>query len=168
TVEDYVCCAKLAKFAGYDGVEVMGGEGYLINQFLAPRTNKRKDRWGGSAENRRRFPLEIVRRMRAAVGEEFIIVFRLSMAEFVEHGQTETEIFALAKDLEAAGVSIINTDIGWHEARVPTIVTSVPRAAFVEYTAKIKALVNIPVCASNRINMPETAEEILTRGDADM
>ncbi|RDI63701.1 NADPH-dependent 2,4-dienoyl-CoA reductase [Nocardia pseudobrasiliensis] len=168
TIEDYVRCAKLAKFAGYDGVEVMGGEGYLINQFLAPRTNKRTDRWGGSAENRRRFPLEIVRRMRAAVGEDFIIVFRLSMAEFVEHGQTETEIFALAKDLETAGASIINTDIGWHEARVPTIVTSVPRAAFVEYTAKIKALVDIPVCASNRINMPETAEEILTRGDADM
>ncbi len=168
TIDDYVRCAKLAKFAGYDGVEVMGGEGYLINQFLAPRTNKRTDRWGGSAENRRRFPLEIVRRMRAAVGEDFIIVFRLSMAEFVEHGQTETEIFALAKDLETAGASIINTDIGWHEARVPTIVTSVPRAAFVEYTAKIKALVNIPVCASNRINMPETAEEILTRGDADL
>ncbi|MBF6333096.1 NADPH-dependent 2,4-dienoyl-CoA reductase [Nocardia transvalensis] len=168
TIDDYVRCAKLAKFAGYDGVEVMGGEGYLINQFLAPRTNKRTDRWGGSPENRRRFPLEIVRRIRAAVGEDFIIVFRLSMAEFVEHGQTEPEILALATEMEAAGASIINTDIGWHEARVPTIVTSVPRAAFVEFTAKIKAAVGIPVCASNRINMPETAEEILTRGDADL
>ncbi|MEV5650563.1 NADPH-dependent 2,4-dienoyl-CoA reductase [Nocardia sp. NPDC052254] len=168
TIADYVRCAELAKFAGYDGVEIMGGEGYLINQFLAPRTNKRTDRWGGSAENRRRFPLEIVRGIRAAVGPDFVIVFRLSMAEFVEHGQTETEILALATELESAGVSIVNTDIGWHEARVPTIVTSVPRAAFVEYTAKIAARVNIPVCASNRINMPETAEEILTRGDAEL
>ncbi|NKY87161.1 NADPH-dependent 2,4-dienoyl-CoA reductase [Nocardia veterana] len=168
TIEDYVRCARLAQFAGYDGVEIMGGEGYLINQFLAPRTNKRTDRWGGSAENRRRFPLEIVRRIRAAVGPDFVIVFRLSMAEFVEHGQTEHEILALATELESAGVSIINTDIGWHEARVPTIVTSVPRAAFVEFTAKITERVNIPVCASNRINMPETAEEILTRGDADL
>ncbi|MFF0494043.1 FAD-dependent oxidoreductase [Nocardia sp. NPDC004068] len=168
TIEDYVRCARLAKFAGYDGVEVMGGEGYLINQFLAPRTNKRTDRWGGSAANRRRFAVEIVRRIRAAVGADFVIVFRLSMAEFVEQGQTETEILALATELEQAGVSIINTDIGWHEARVPTIVTSVPRAAFVEFTAKIKARVGVPVCASNRINMPETAEEILTRGDADL
>ncbi|MCX4098124.1 NADPH-dependent 2,4-dienoyl-CoA reductase [Nocardia sp. alder85J] len=166
TIDDYVRCARLAKFAGYDGVEVMGGEGYLINQFLAPRTNKRTDRWGGCAANRRRFPLEIVRRIRAAVGDDFLIVFRLSMAEFVEHGQTETEILALAGELEQAGVSIINTDIGWHEARVPTIVTSVPRAAFTEFTAKITARVSIPVCASNRINMPETAEEILTRGEA--
>ncbi|WP_067675527.1 NADPH-dependent 2,4-dienoyl-CoA reductase [Nocardia miyunensis] len=168
TIDDYVRCAELAKFAGYDGVEVMGGEGYLINQFLAPRTNKRTDRWGGSPENRRRFPVEIVRRIRAAVGPDFLVVFRLSMAEFVEHGQTEHEIIALATELEAAGVSVLNTDIGWHEARVPTIVTSVPRAAFVEFTAKIKARVDIPVCASNRINMPETAEEILTRGDADL
>ncbi len=168
TIGDYVRTAELAKVAGYDGVEVMGGEGYLINQFLAPRTNKRTDRWGGSAENRRRFPLEIVRRVRAALGPDFIIVFRLSMAEFVEHGQTEHEILALATELEQAGASIINTDIGWHEARVPTIVTSVPRAAFVEYTAKVKARVSIPVCASNRINMPETAEEILTRRDADL
>ncbi len=168
TIDDYARCAELAKFAGYDGVEVMGGEGYLINQFLAPRTNKRTDRWGGSAQNRRRFPLEIVRRIRAAVGPDFLIVFRLSMAEFVEHGQTEHEIIALATELQDAGASVINTDIGWHEARVPTIVTSVPRAAFVEFTAKIKARVDIPVCASNRINMPETAEEILTRGDADL
>ncbi|MQY26356.1 NADPH-dependent 2,4-dienoyl-CoA reductase [Nocardia aurantia] len=168
TIEDYVRCARLAQFAGYDGVEVMGGEGYLINQFLAPRTNKRTDRWGGTAANRRRFPLEIVRRIRAAVGDDFLLVFRLSMAEFVEHGQTETEILELARELESAGASVLNTDIGWHEARVPTIVTSVPRAAFTEFTAKITAQVNIPVCASNRINMPETAEEILTRGDAEL
>ncbi|MBF6095792.1 NADPH-dependent 2,4-dienoyl-CoA reductase [Nocardia cyriacigeorgica] len=168
TIDDYVRCARLAKFAGYDGVEIMGGEGYFINQFLAPRTNKRTDKWGGTPENRRRLPVEIVRRTRAAVGEDFIIVFRLSMAELVEKGQTFDEIVALAQELEAAGVSILNTDIGWHEARVPTIVTSVPRAAFVEFTAKITSKVTIPVCASNRINMPEIAEEILTRGDAQL
>ncbi|MGW1743674.1 oxidoreductase [Nocardia sp. NPDC001965] len=168
TIDDYVRCAELARFAGYDGVEIMGGEGYFINQFLAPRTNKRTDRWGGSAENRRRLALEIVRRTRAAVGPDFLIVFRLSMAELVENGQTFEEILALARELETAGVSILNTDIGWHEARVPTIVTSVPRAAFVEFTAKVTAAVGIPVCASNRINMPETAEEILTRGDAQL
>lgn len=168
TIDDYARCASLAKFAGYDGCEIMGGEGYLINQFLAPRTNRRTDKWGGSPENRRRFALEIVRRTRAAVGPDFIILFRLSMAELVEKGQTFEEIVALAKDLEAAGVDILNTDIGWHEARVPTIVTSVPRAAFVEFTAKIAKQVHIPVCASNRINMPEIAEEILTRGDAQL
>ncbi|MEU6586357.1 NADPH-dependent 2,4-dienoyl-CoA reductase [Nocardia sp. NPDC046763] len=168
TIDDYARCAYLAKFAGYDGVEIMGGEGYFINQFLAERTNKRKDKWGGSPENRRRIAGEIVRRVRDAVGPDFIIVFRLSMADFVEKGQTWDEIAAVAQDVEAAGATIINTDIGWHEARVPTIVTSVPRAAFVEWTAKVKDLVNIPVCASNRINMPETAEEILTRGDSDL
>ncbi|MFI1920141.1 FAD-dependent oxidoreductase [Nocardia sp. NPDC020380] len=168
TIDDYANCAALAKFAGYDGVEIMGGEGYFINQFLAERTNKRKDKWGGSPENRRRIASEIVRRVRKAVGPDFIIVFRLSMADFVEKGQTWDEIAAVAKDVEAAGATIINTDIGWHEARVPTIVTSVPRAAFVEWTAKVKDLVDIPVCASNRINMPETAEEILTRGDSDL
>ncbi|MFX0573692.1 FAD-dependent oxidoreductase [Nocardia nepalensis] len=168
TIEDYARCAKLAQFAGYDGCEIMGGEGYFINQFLAPRTNKRTDKWGGSAQNRRRIAVEIVRRTRAAVGPNFIIVFRLSMAELVEKGQTFDEIVALAKELEAAGASILNTDIGWHEARVPTIVTSVPRAAFVEFTAKITEQVDIPVCASNRINMPEIAEEILTRGDAQL
>ncbi|TSD99971.1 NADPH-dependent 2,4-dienoyl-CoA reductase [Skermania sp. ID1734] len=168
TIDDYARCAKLAQLAGYDGVEIMGGEGYFINQFLAPRTNKRTDKWGGSAENRRRLPVEIVRRMRAAVGPNFIIVFRLSMADFVEEGQTWDEITALAEEIEEAGVTIINTDIGWHEARVPTIVTSVPRAAFVDITAKLKAHVSIPVCASNRINMPETAQEILTRGDSDL
>ncbi|MRH89295.1 NAD(P)-binding protein [Nocardia sp. SYP-A9097] len=168
TIDDYARCAELAKFAGYDGVEIMGGEGYFINQFLAPRTNKRKDKWGGSAENRRRIASEIVRRVREAVGPDFIIVFRLSMADFVENGQTWDEIAAVAQDVEAAGATLINTDIGWHEARVPTIVTSVPRAAFVEWTAKVKDIVSIPVCASNRINMPETAEEILTRGDSDL
>lgn len=168
TIDDYARCAKLAQFAGYDGCEIMGGEGYFINQFLAPRTNKRTDEWGGSAENRRRIAVEIVRRTRAAVGPDFIIVFRLSMAELVEKGQSFDEIIALAKELEAAGANILNTDIGWHESRVPTIVTSVPRAAFVEFTAKITAQVTIPVCASNRINMPEVAEEILTRGDAQL
>ncbi|MCP9620442.1 NADPH-dependent 2,4-dienoyl-CoA reductase [Nocardia otitidiscaviarum] len=168
TIDDYARCARLAKFAGYDGVEIMGGEGYFINQFLVPRTNKRKDKWGGSSENRRRIAAEIVERVRAATGPDFIIVFRLSMADFVENGQTWDEIAAVARDVEAAGATIINTDIGWHEARVPTIVTSVPRAAFVEWTAKVKGIVSIPVCASNRINMPETAEEILTRGDADL
>ncbi|MGW4847071.1 FAD-dependent oxidoreductase [Nocardia brasiliensis] len=168
TIDDYVRCARLAQFAGYDGCEIMGGEGYFINQFLAPRTNKRTDKWGGSAQNRRRIAVEIVRRTRAAVGPKFIIVFRLSMAELVEKGQTFDEIVALAKELEAAGANILNTDIGWHEARVPTIVTSVPRAAFVEFTAKITKQVRIPVCASNRINMPEIAEEILTRGDAQL
>ncbi|MFF2087202.1 FAD-dependent oxidoreductase [Nocardia sp. NPDC058176] len=166
TIDDYARCAKLAKFAGYDGCEIMGGEGYFINQFLAPRVNKRTDKWGGTPENRRRLPVEIARRIRAAVGPDFIIVFRLSMAELVEKGQTFDEIIALAQELEAVGVDILNTDIGWHEARVPTIVTSVPRAAFVEFTAKVARKVSIPVCASNRINMPEIAEEILTRGDA--
>ncbi|MFQ6396877.1 FAD-dependent oxidoreductase [Nocardia sp. KC 131] len=168
TIDDYARCAKLAKLAGYDGCEIMGGEGYFINQFLAPRTNKRTDEWGGSPENRRRIAVEIVRRTRAAVGPNFIIVFRLSMAELVEKGQSFDEIVALAKELEAVGADILNTDVGWHEARVPTIVTSVPRAAFVEFTAKITRQVNIPVCASNRINMPQIAEEILTRGDAQL
>jgi 2,4-dienoyl-CoA reductase (NADPH2) len=168
TIDDYARCAGLARTAGYDGVEIMGGEGYFINQFLAPRTNKRTDRWGGSAENRHRIATEIVRRIRAAVGRDFIILFRLSMADLVEEGQRWDDIVTLAIELESAGVDIINTDIGWHESRVPTIVTSVPRAAFVNFTAKLKSHVRIPVCASNRINMPETAEEILTRGDADL
>ncbi|MGO4616089.1 FAD-dependent oxidoreductase [Nocardia sp. 2YAB30] len=168
TIDDYARCAKLAQFAGYDGCEIMGGEGYFINQFLASRTNKRTDKWGGSAQNRRRIAVEIVRRTRAAVGPNFLIVFRLSMADLVEKGQTFEEIIALAQELESAGVNVLNTDIGWHEARVPTIVTSVPRAAFVEFTAKVTAQVSIPVCASNRINMPEVAEEILTRGDAQL
>ncbi|ORC16257.1 NADPH-dependent 2,4-dienoyl-CoA reductase [Rhodococcus qingshengii] len=167
-IRNYVRCARLAKSAGYDGVEIMGGEGYFINQFLCERTNKRTDQWGGSSENRRRMAVEIVRRTRKAVGPNFIIVFRLSMADLVEGGQTWDEIVSLAKEVEAAGATIINTDIGWHESRVPTIVTSVPRAAFVDITAKLEKHVGIPVAASNRINMPETAEEILNRGDAQL
>ncbi|MCZ4617126.1 NADPH-dependent 2,4-dienoyl-CoA reductase [Rhodococcus qingshengii] len=167
-IRNYVRCARLAKSAGYDGVEIMGGEGYFINQFLCERTNKRTDQWGGSSENRRRMAVEIVRRTRKAVGPNFIIVFRLSMADLVEGGQTWNEIVSLAKEVEAAGATIINTDIGWHESRVPTIVTSVPRAAFVDITSKLEKHVDIPVAASNRINMPETAEEILNRGDAQL
>ncbi|NHP15819.1 NADPH-dependent 2,4-dienoyl-CoA reductase [Rhodococcus sp. IC4_135] len=167
-IRNYVRCARLAKSAGYDGVEIMGGEGYFINQFLCERTNKRTDQWGGSSENRRRIAVEIVRRTRKAVGPNFIIVFRLSMADLVEGGQTWDEIVSLAKEVEAAGATIINTDIGWHESRVPTIVTSVPRAAFVDITSKLEKHVDIPVAASNRINMPETAEEILNRGDAQL
>ncbi|WP_024795390.1 NADPH-dependent 2,4-dienoyl-CoA reductase [Tomitella biformata] len=162
TIRDFARSAELAQEAGYDGVELMGGEGYFINQFLAPRTNKRTDKWGGSAENRRRIAVEIARATRAAVGSDFIIMFRLSMADLVEKGQTWDEIIALAQELEAVGVNILNTDIGWHEARVPTIVTSVPRAAFADFTARVAEEVAIPVCASNRINMPETAEHILT------
>lgn len=167
-IRNYVRCARLAKSAGYDGVEIMGGEGYFINQFLCERTNKRTDQWGGSSENRRCIAVEIVRRTRKAVGPNFIIVFRLSMADLVEGGQTWDEIVSLAKEVEAAGATIINTDIGWHESRVPTIVTSVPRAAFVDITSKLEKHVDIPVAASNRINMPETAEEILNRGDAQL
>ncbi|MDI9900208.1 NADPH-dependent 2,4-dienoyl-CoA reductase [Rhodococcus sp. IEGM 1409] len=167
-IRNYIRCARLAKSAGYDGVEIMGGEGYFINQFLCERTNKRTDQWGGSSENRRRLAVEIVRRTRKAVGPNFIIVFRLSMADLVEGGQTWDDIVSLAKEVEAAGATIINTDIGWHESRVPTIVTSVPRAAFVDITGKLEKHVDIPVAASNRINMPETAEEILNRGDAQL
>ena len=168
TIEAFAHAAALAREAGYDGVEIMGSEGYLINQFLAPRTNKRTDEWGGSAENRRRFPTEIVRRMRAAVGTDFILIYRLSMLDLVEGGQDWADVVALAKDVERAGATLINTGIGWHEARVPTIVTSVPRAAFTWVTAQLRPEVGIPVITSNRINMPETAEEILARGDADM
>ncbi|GGS15212.1 NADPH-dependent 2,4-dienoyl-CoA reductase [Actinokineospora fastidiosa] len=167
-IDAFVRCAALAREAGYDGVEIMGSEGYLINQFLAPRTNKRADRWGGSPENRRRMAVEIVRRTRAAVGPDFIIVYRLSMAELVEDGQTWDEITALGAEVEAAGATIINTGIGWHEARVPTIVTSVPRAAFTDVTRAFKPHVGIPVVATNRINMPQVAEEILASGGADL
>ena len=160
--------AALAREAGYDGIEIMGNEGYLINQFLAPRTNHRTDDWGGTAENRRRLAVEIVRSCREAVGHDFIIIYRLSMLELVEDGQTWDEVVALAKEVEAAGATIMNTGIGWHEARVPTIVTSVPRAAFTAVTAKLRQHVGIPVVASNRINMPQVAEELLARGDADL
>ncbi|CAN3130269.1 FAD-dependent oxidoreductase [Mycobacterium sp. smrl_JER01] len=161
TIDDFVRCAMLARDAGYDGVEIMGSEGYLLNQFLAPRTNDRTDRWGGSAERRRRMPVEIVRRTRAAVGSDFVICYRLSMADYVEDGQTWDEILALATEVEAAGATLINTGIGWHEARVPTIVTSVPNSAFVDIAASVAQHVDIPVIASNRINMPEAAEQIL-------
>jgi 2,4-dienoyl-CoA reductase (NADPH2) len=168
TIDDFARSAELARRAGYDGIEIMGSEGYLINQFLAPRVNKRKDEWGGTAEKRRRFPVEIVRKTRAAVGEDFIVVYRMSLLDLVEGGQTWDETTALAKEIETAGATMINTGIGWHEARVPTIVTSVPRAAFTWVTGKLRPEVGIPVIASNRINMPETAEEILARGDADL
>jgi 2,4-dienoyl-CoA reductase (NADPH2) len=168
TIDDFVDCSKLAQDAGYDGVEVMGSEGYLLNQFLAERTNKRDDTWGGSPEKRQRFAVEIVRRMRAKVGREFIIIYRLSMLDLVEDGQSWEEIVALAKKIEAAGATIINTGIGWHEARVPTIVTSVPRAAFTWVTRRLKGEVRIPLITTNRINMPAVAEIILASGDADM
>ncbi|WP_410785505.1 FAD-dependent oxidoreductase [Kribbella sp. C-35] len=167
-IEAYVDCAALARKAGYDGVEVMGSEGYFINQFLSERTNKRTDRWGGSPENRRRLAVEIVRRTRERVGDDFLIIYRLSMADLVEGGQTWDDVVALGKEIEAAGASIINTGIGWHEARVPTIVTSVPRAAFTSVTAAFKPHVKIPVVTSNRINLPQVAEEVLARGDADL
>ncbi|MGB5112730.1 MAG: NADPH-dependent 2,4-dienoyl-CoA reductase [Mycobacterium sp.] len=162
TIDDFVRAALLARSAGYDGVEIMGSEGYLLNQFLAPRTNKRTDAWGGTPEKRRRFPVEIVRRVREAVGADFIIVYRISLADYVEDGQTWDEIVALAGEIEAAGATIINTGIGWHEARVPTIVTSVPNSAFVDISSALAQHVRVPVVASNRINMPESAERILT------
>ncbi|HWX66499.1 MAG TPA: NADPH-dependent 2,4-dienoyl-CoA reductase [Rhodanobacter sp.] len=168
TINDFVHCAKLAQDAGYDGVEVMGSEGYLINQFIAARTNQRSDAWGGDAARRMRFAIEIVRRTREAVGRDFIIIYRLSMLDLVEGGQDWSEIVTLAKAIEAAGASIINTGIGWHEARVPTIVTSVPRAGFAWVTRKLKGEVSIPLITTNRINMPEVAERILADGDADM
>lgn len=168
TIRDFVRSAKLAQDAGYDGVEVMGSEGYLLNEFLVEHTNQRNDDWGGSVENRQRFPVEIVRRVRAAVGRDFIIVYRLSMLDLVENGQRWDEIVALAKKIEAAGATLINTGIGWHEARIPTIVTSVPRAAFAWVTQRLKREVQIPLITTNRINMPDVAERILAAGDADM
>ena len=161
TIDDFARCARLARDAGYDGVEIMGSEGYLLNQFLAPRTNKRTDEWGGTPEKRRRFPVEIVRRTRAAAGSDFIICYRMSMADYVEDGQSWDEIVALAREVEKAGAAIINTGIGWHEARVPTIVTSVPNSAFVDISNAVAEHVDIPVVASNRINMPQAAEQIL-------
>ena len=154
TIADYARCAQLARRAGYDGVEIMGSEGYLINQFVAPKTNHRDDAWGGSFENRIRFPVEVVRRTRAAVGPDFIIVFRLSMLDLVEGGSTWDEVVALAQAVEAAGATIINTGIGWHEARIPTIATMVPRAAFAWVTRRMKGAVKIPLVTTNRINDP--------------
>ena len=168
TIDDFARCAELAAEAGYDGVEVMGSEGYLINQFLATRTNRRTDSWGGSWANRMRLPVEIVRRTRDAVGSDFIIVYRMSLMDLVPGGQTWDEVVELGQAVEAAGATIINSGIGWHEARVPTIVTSVPNAAFAHVTGRLRPHLGIPVVASNRINMPQVAEEILTRGDADM
>jgi len=168
TIRDFVRCARLAQDAGYDGIEVMGSEGYLINQFLTARTNQRNDAWGGDATKRMRFPVEIVRRTREAVGRDFIIIYRLSMLDLVENGQDWSEIVTLAKAIEAAGASIINTGIGWHEARIPTIVTSVPRAGFAWVTKKLKGEVSIPLITTNRINMPEVAEQVLASGEADM
>ncbi|MFF1610867.1 FAD-dependent oxidoreductase [Amycolatopsis sp. NPDC058278] len=167
-IRAFADCAALAREAGYDGVEIMGSEGYLINQFLAERTNKRTDAWGGTPEKRRRFAVEIVRKTRAKVGDDFVIIYRLSMLDLVPGGQRWEDVVALAKEVEAAGATIINTGIGWHEARVPTIVTSVPRAAFTWVTGKLKPHVGIPVVTSNRINMPQVAEEALSSGDADL
>lgn len=168
TIKDFVNSANLAKQANYDGVEIMGSEGYLINQFIAKRTNERTDNWGGTYENRMRLPIELVKQTRAAVGKEFIIIYRLSMLDLVEKGSSWEEVVQLGKEIEKAGATIINTGIGWHEARIPTIATSVPRAAFTWVTKKMKEELTIPLITSNRINMPETAEKILAEGDADM
>lgn len=167
-ISDFVTCAQLAQSAGYDGVEIMGSEGYFINQFLAAQTNHRTDRWGGSYENRMRLPLEIVRRTREAVGPNFIIIYRLSMLDLVAGGSVWEEIVQLAKAVELAGVTLINTGIGWHEARIPTIATKVPRGAFSKVTAKLRGSVNVPLITTNRINTPDVAEQILAEGDADM
>ncbi|HET7798981.1 MAG TPA: NADPH-dependent 2,4-dienoyl-CoA reductase [Humibacillus xanthopallidus] len=168
TIDDYARCARLAREAGYDGVEIMGSEGYLINQFLAPRTNHRDDDWGGSPERRRRLPVEVVRAVREAVGPDFIVVYRLSMLDLVPDGQSWDEIVSLATEVEAAGATIISTGIGWHEARVPTIVTSVPRGAFTRVTAKLRPEVSVPVVTSNRITMPDLAEQVVADGSADL
>ena len=167
-IADFVNCSQLAQSAGYDGVEIMGSEGYFINQFLAAHTNQRTDRWGGSYENRMRLAVEIVRRVREAVGPNFIIIFRLSMLDLVEGGSNWEEIVQLAQAIEKAGATIINTGIGWHEARIPTIATKVPRAAFSKVTAKRRGAVKIPLITTNRINTPEVAEQVLAEGDADM
>ena len=168
TISEFVNTALLAKEAGYDGVEIMGSEGYLITEFLASRTNHRNDEWGGSYENRMRFAVQVVKRTRTAVGDDFIIMFRLSVLDLVEGGSSEDEIRQLAMAIEAAGASLLNSGIGWHEATVPTIAQSVPRAAFAEYTARIRGAVRIPLIASNRINTPEIAEQVLSSGEVDM
>ncbi|OGA56472.1 MAG: NADPH-dependent 2,4-dienoyl-CoA reductase [Betaproteobacteria bacterium RIFCSPLOWO2_12_FULL_65_14] len=168
TIDEFAHAARLAREAGYDGVEIMGSEGYLVTQFLAARTNRRSDEWGGALENRMRFATEIVRRSRAAAGRDFIIVFRMSVLDLIEGGLESQEILQVARALETAGTTILNSGIGWHEARIPTIAQAVPRGAFAWATRRVKEAVRIPVVASNRINSPEIAEEILARGDADM
>jgi 2,4-dienoyl-CoA reductase (NADPH2) len=168
TIEDFARCAELAKAAGYDGVEIMGSEGYLINEFIAAPTNHRTDEWGGSYQNRMRFPVEIVRRVRERVGTDFIVIYRLSMLDLVPGGSTLPEVIELAKAIEAAGATIINTGIGWHEARIPTIATSVPRGAFAWVTKKVMGAVKVPLVTSNRINTPELAEQLLADGHADL
>lgn len=168
TIEDYVRAARLAQSAGYDGVEIMGSEGYFINEFIAAATNHRTDRWGGSYENRIRLPLEIVRRTRERVGPDFILIYRLSMLDLVPGGSSLEEVVTLAKEIEAAGATIINTGIGWHEARIPTIATSVPRGAYTWVTRKLMGSVSVPLVTSNRINTPEVAEQLLAEGRADM
>ena len=167
-IQDFITAATQAQRAGYDGVEIMGSEGYFLNQFIAKRTNHRDDAWGGEYENRIRLPIEVVRRVREAVGNSFIIIYRLSMLDLVEGGSTYDEVVQLGKEIEKAGATIINTGIGWHEARIPTIATKVPRAAFTWVTAKFREALSIPVITSNRINTPEVAEDVLARGDADM
>lgn len=168
TIAAFSRCARLARAAGYDGVEIMGSEGYLLNQFLCPRTNQRDDHWGGTLDNRMRLPLEIVRRVRRAAGERFIISFRLSLLDLVEGGNTFDEVRQIALALQDAGITLLNTGIGWHESRVPTIVTSVPRGAFAEVGARLRRELRIPLIASNRINTPELAEQLLADGSADL
>ena len=167
-IQDFITATVRAREAGYDGVEIMGSEGYFLNQFLVTHVNKREDRWGGSYENRMRLPVEVVRRCREAVGEDFIIIYRLSMIDLIPNGSTHEEVVQLAQAVEKAGATIINTGIGWHEARIPTIATSVPRRAFAWVTKKLMGKVSIPVITSNRINMPDVAEEVLAEGCADM
>ena len=168
TIEHFARCARLAKAAGYDGVEIMGSEGYLLNQFIVTHTNQRQDEWGGVYENRIRFPLEVVRRVREVVGEHFIIIYRLSMLDLIAQGSSWEEIVILAKAMEKAGATIINTGIGWHEARIPTIATMVPAGVFTPVTQNLKNEVSIPVVTSNRINTPELANQLIESGVADM
>jgi 2,4-dienoyl-CoA reductase (NADPH2) len=167
-IKDFVNSAMLAQQAGYDGVEVMGSEGYFLNQFIVTRTNQRDDEWGGSYDNRTRLAIEVVKRIRAAVGEEFIIIYRLSMLDLVPEGSHLSEVIQLGQAIEQAGASIINTGIGWHEARIPTIATKVPRAAFTWVTHAVRNHLTVPVITSNRINTPEVAERVLANGDADL
>jgi 2,4-dienoyl-CoA reductase (NADPH2) len=167
-IDAFVNCAVLAQQAGYDGVEIMGSEGYLINEFLAARTNKRTDHWGGSASNRMRFPETIVKRVREAVGKDFLLMYRISLLDLVQDGQSFDEITELARRVEAAGASILNTGVGWHEARIPTIATMVPHGAFAFATKRLKSITSLPVVASNRINTPDRAEQVLESSGCDL